>query len=210
MINFETFTISGRIIDTSRLSVDDIDMKDIAMHLASLNRYHGALTQDFSVAEHSRLVAAIVRRECERTDQDHMKTRRLVLAALLHDAHEYITGDVIRPYKRAIDEHSSDLERRIDRVIGARFHCDPELFHHPAVKRADSLAWQAETLRFVHRDAWPAFESWGFDEKLALQRIQEGVTPDPKEFKHRSRLDRAYFWITCVKMVLPRTVTGVT
>ena len=72
-----------------------IDIGNIAHQLALINRFHGATTRPYSVAEHSLLVAEIARRAGA--------TPVVQLAALLHDAHECFTQDLASPAKQAVD-----------------------------------------------------------------------------------------------------------
>ena len=72
-----------------------VRIEDIAHQLAQLNRFCGAAKRPYSVAEHSLLVSEIAQRQgC---------SLRVQLAALMHDAHEFVTQDVSTPAKRAID-----------------------------------------------------------------------------------------------------------
>ena len=78
------------------------DLKDIAHHLAQINRYTGAASRPYSVAEHSLLV--------ERIGEQRGNSPAVRLALLMHDAHEAYTNDMASPAKQAIGVHWSGFE----------------------------------------------------------------------------------------------------
>src|SRR6188508_677754 len=84
---------SGRRLDLLDPSPLDVEIEDIAHGLARVARWNGQTTGThiFSVAQHTLLVEAIARRSVGQLD------RRLGLAILLHDAPEYVIGDMISP-----------------------------------------------------------------------------------------------------------------
>ena len=130
--------LSGRRLDLLDPSPLDIEIEDIALGLARVARWNGQTTGDhaFSVAEHSLLVEEIVRRLKPRAAPAER------LAALLHDAPEYVIGDMISPFKAAIGLDYHEFEVRLRRAVHLRFGLPAEL---PApverlVKRADRLA----------------------------------------------------------------------
>ena len=85
--------LSGRILDLLDPTPMDIEIEDIAHGLAFVARWNGQTRGDFaySVAEHSLLVEEIF----FRLNPDGLVKWRL--AALLHDAPEYVIGDMISP-----------------------------------------------------------------------------------------------------------------
>src|ERR1700745_4179832 len=90
--------LSGRRLDLLDPSPLDIEISDIAHGLARVARWNGQTTGDypFSVAQHSLVVEAIPH---GREPQAGPATR---LLALLHDAAEYVIGDMISPFKAVI------------------------------------------------------------------------------------------------------------
>ena len=132
--------LSGRRLDLLDPSPLDIEIEDIALGLARVARWNGQTTGDhaFSVAEHSLLVEEITRRLKPKASPAER------LAALLHDAPEYVIGDMISPFKAAIGLDYHAFEDRLRRAVHIRFGLAPEL---PAateklIKRADRLsAW---------------------------------------------------------------------
>lgn len=112
--------------------IDNVTADVLATHLSRICRYGGAVW--LSVAEHSVLVARIVEDwlDDERTAEcrvDPDRRHNLLLAALLHDAHEALSGwgDVQAPVKRALDcgPILAQYERDIDRSIALRFELAP-------------------------------------------------------------------------------------
>src|SRR5215216_1335287 len=90
--------LSGRRLDLLDPSPLDIEIEDIAHGLARVARWNGQTSgaHIFSVAQHTLLVEAVLRQQMPRVD---IKFR---LAALLHDAPEYVIGDMISPFKAVI------------------------------------------------------------------------------------------------------------
>jgi 5'-deoxynucleotidase YfbR-like HD superfamily hydrolase len=107
--------LSGRRLDLLDPSPLDIEIEDIAHGLARVARWNGQTMGDhiFSVAQHTLLVGEIVRRQNGATD------RRLGLAVLLHDAPEYVIGDMISPFNVVIGGSYNAVEQRILTAIHA-------------------------------------------------------------------------------------------
>ena len=109
--------LSGRRLDLLDPSPLDIEIEDIAHGLARVARWNGQTNGEhaFSVAQHSLLVEAL----CVhfRPDLD----RRWRLAALLHDAPEYVVGDMISPFKAALGLDYKAFENRLLEAIHIRF-----------------------------------------------------------------------------------------
>jgi 5'-deoxynucleotidase YfbR-like HD superfamily hydrolase len=127
--------LSGRRLDLLDPSPLDIEIGDIAHGLARVARWNGQTTGDhgFSVAQHSLVVEEIV---------GHIEPRleaRWRLAALLHDAPEYVIGDMISPFKAALGIDYRLFEEKLEAAIHIRFGLPPKT---PAdikalIKRAD-------------------------------------------------------------------------
>lgn len=132
--------LSGRRLDLLEPSPFDIEIEDIAHGLARVARWNGQTVGEhaFSVAQHSVVVEDIAA---------HMKPGlepRWRLAALLHDASEYVIGDMISPFKAALGVSYKDFEERLETAIHLRFGLPPKT---PApikklIKQADrACAW---------------------------------------------------------------------
>jgi len=130
--------LSGRRLDLLDPSPLDIEIDDIAHGLARVARWNGQTlgAQPFSVAQHSILVVSIV-------EMAHPKIgAEARLAALLHDAPEYVIGDMISPFKAVIGDDYLDVERRLMAAIHRRFGL---IYPMPgatlaAIKAADRVA----------------------------------------------------------------------
>src|SRR5437588_7149477 len=101
--------LSGRRLDLLDPSALDIEIGDIAHGLARVARWNGQTrgAHIFSVAQHTLLVEAIARRQAPNLD------RRVRLAVLLHDAPEYVVGDMISPFKAVIGDAYMAVEQRL-------------------------------------------------------------------------------------------------
>ena len=114
--------LSGRRLDLLDPSPFDIEIEDIAQGLARVARWNGQTVGEhpFSVAQHSLIVeeiAAHVRPGLE---------PRWRLAALLHDASEYVIGDMISPFKGALGLDYKTFEARLESAIHIRFGLPPK------------------------------------------------------------------------------------
>jgi 5'-deoxynucleotidase YfbR-like HD superfamily hydrolase len=130
--------LSGRRLDLIDPSPLDIEIADIAHGLARVARWNGQThgPEIFSVAQHSLLVEAIFSAAAPDAP------RSLGLAALLHDAPEYVIGDMISPFKAAIGGNYRLVEQRLLAAIFLRFglpaRMAPDLAK--AIKAADREA----------------------------------------------------------------------
>ena len=138
--------LSGRRLDLLDPSALDVEIEDIAHGLARVARWNGQTSGPhiFSVAQHTLLVEAIARR---RTSLD----QRARLAVLLHDAPEYVIGDMITPFKAVIGDAYKTIERRLLAAIHLRFGLPAVL---PAeltklIKSADRSAAYLEATRLA-------------------------------------------------------------
>ena len=117
--------------------LNEFPAEQIARQLGKLCRYAGATPDHWSVARHSLLVAALAP-----DDPEHR------LAALLHDAHEALTGDILRPMTRMLDclvrHEIASIQRRIDQQLYALIGFDPCPAVLKAVADADDTACKLE------------------------------------------------------------------
>src|SRR5712692_8975178 len=109
--------LSGRRLDLLDPSPLDVEIANIAHGLARVARWNGQTSgaHIFSVAPQSLMVKAITRIRSPRLD------RRARLAVLLHDAPEYVVGDMISPFKAVIGDSYKAVERRLLAAIHLRF-----------------------------------------------------------------------------------------
>ncbi len=130
--------LSGRRLDLLDPSPLDVEIGDIAHGLARVARWNGQTkgAHAFSVAQHCVLVEAIA--GCLKPQLG----QKFRLAALLHDAPEYVVGDLISPFKAAMGMHYKSFEERIQRAIHIRFGLPPVLPMSAAqlIKKADKIS----------------------------------------------------------------------
>lgn len=130
--------LSGRHLDILNPSPMDIEIEDIAYGLARVSRWNGQTTGKhlFSVAQHSVLVERLLRHNAPKLEQ------KWQLAALLHDAPEYVIGDIITPFKYALGGIYREIEDRLEKAVHIRFGLPAILPEHVerSIKRADRMA----------------------------------------------------------------------
>ena len=139
--------LSGRRLDLLDPSPLDVEIEDIAHGLARVARWNGQTTGNaiFSVAQHSVLVSDIFALQVPSAD---LATRLMVL---LHDAPEYVIGDMISPFKAVIGESYKGVEARLLSAIHLRFGLPPvtPAAVKTATKRADKVAAFFEATRLA-------------------------------------------------------------
>lgn len=136
--------LSGRRLDLLDPTPMDIEIEDIAHGLAFVARWNGQTHGDYpySVAEHSLLVEALYTRLYPKAPV------KWQLAALLHDAPEYVIGDMISPVKASVGEGYGELDERLTTAIHVRFGLPAKtpVSIKKAIKRADKIsAWLEAT-----------------------------------------------------------------
>ena len=160
--------LSGRRLDLLDPTPMDIEIEDIAHGLAFVARWNGQTSGDFpySVAEHSMLVEKLYAR------MQPNAPAKWRLAALLHDAPEYVIGDMISPVKAAIGPGYGELDNRLTAAIHLRFGLPAVLPKtvKTAIKRADKIsAW----LEAVHIAGFSEKEATGFFGKPPAEVIED-------------------------------------
>jgi len=139
--------LSGRRLDLLDPSPLDVELADIAHGLARVARWNGQTegAHIFSVAQHTLLVEAMLRARAPRLE------RRWRLAALLHDAPEYVIGDMISPFKAVIGDSYKAVEKRLLAAIHLRFglpaELPPVITEH--IKESDRAAAYLEATRLA-------------------------------------------------------------
>lgn len=130
--------LSGRRLDLLDPSPLDIEISDIAHGLARVARWNGQTAGDhaFSVAQHSMLVEQIF------SAANPQAQTAAKLAALLHDAPEYVIGDMISPFKAVVGGGYKLVELRLQEAVHRRFGLPPILPAkvRDAIKKADQVA----------------------------------------------------------------------
>lgn len=136
--------LSGRRLDLLDPTPMDIEIEDIAHGLAFVARWNGQTMGEFaySVAEHSVLVERLY------SAANPKAPVKWQLAALLHDAPEYVIGDMISPVKNAVGPGYAELDDRLTAAIHLRFGLPAAIpvAVKKQIKKADKLsAWLEAT-----------------------------------------------------------------
>jgi hypothetical protein len=176
--------LSGRRLDLLDPSPLDIEIEDIAHGLARVARWNGQTKGDyaFSVAQHCLLVERLVRELRPKCGAP------LRLTALLHDAAEYVIGDLISPFKTAIGLDYKEFENRLSRAIHVRFGLPPDA---PAgdsvvIKSADHISAYFEATQLAGFTPQEAESFFGAPKGVAPPRL----IPVPAPEAEAAYLDR--------------------
>ena len=169
--------LSGRRLDLLDPSALDIEIEDIAHGLARVARWNGQTrgAHIFSVAQHTLLVEAIARRQAPNLD------RRVRLAVLLHDAPEYVVGDMISPFKAVIGDAYKAVEQRLLSAIHVRFGLPARLPDEIVrrIKTADRAAAYLEATKLAGFDAPEARRFFGRPPAFAAALDPDYLEPWP-------------------------------
>jgi 5'-deoxynucleotidase YfbR-like HD superfamily hydrolase len=167
--------LSGRRLDLLDPSPLDIEIADIAHGLARVARWNGQTNgaHIFSVAQHTLLVEAVMREHSPRMDH------RIRLAALLHDAPEYVIGDMISPFKAVLGSEYKSVEKRLLAAIHIRFGLPPVLGAEieRKIKDADKGAAYLEATELAGFAQPEAKRLFGNDPGLPSETRREYLTP---------------------------------
>jgi 5'-deoxynucleotidase YfbR-like HD superfamily hydrolase len=167
--------LSGRRLDLLDPSPLDIEIADIAHGLARVARWNGQTSgaHIFSVAQHTLLVEAVMREQSPRVDAS------LRLAALLHDAPEYVIGDMISPFKAVLGEDYKAVEKRLLAAIHIRFGL-PAVLAPDIVRQIKDADRGAAYLEATHLAGFAEAEAkrlFGRDPALPPATLQDYLTP---------------------------------
>ncbi len=179
--------LSGRRLDLLDPSPLDVEIADIAHGLARVARWNGQTegAHIFSVAQHCLLVETIAR---QRARLDRLSR----LGILLHDAPEYVIGDMISPFKAVIGDAYKAVEARLLTAIHLRFGLPAAL---PAelvavIKAADRSAAYLEATRLAGFSASEARRFFGSPPKFSVAIERDYLAPWPAEVAERRYLER--------------------
>jgi 5'-deoxynucleotidase YfbR-like HD superfamily hydrolase len=179
--------LSGRRLDLLDPSPLDVEMEDVAHGLARVARWNGQTSgaHIFSVAQHCLLVEVIAR---QRTRLD----RQGRLAVLLHDAPEYVIGDMISPFKAVIGDNYKTVEARLLTAIHIRFGLPPTLSAEltTLIKAADHCAAYLEATRLAGFTAAEAGRFFGRPPTISAALQRDYLTPWPAETAEARYLER--------------------
>ena len=166
--------LSGRRLDLLDPSPLDVEIEDIAHGLARVARWNGQTegAHIYSVAQHCLLVETIARQRA-RLDRRHR------LAILLHDAPEYVIGDMISPFKAVIGDSYKAVESRLLAAIHLRFGLPATLAPELArlTKMADREAAYLESTRLAGFTAAEARRFFGTPPEVSAALERDYLTP---------------------------------
>ena len=167
--------LSGRRLDLLDPTPVDIEIEDIAHGLAFVARWNGQTRGDwpYSVAEHSLLVEEIFSRANPKV------AAKWQLAALLHDAPEYVIGDMISPVKAAVGPGYGALDERLTAAVYLRFGL-PATLPAPikkAIKAADRVSAWLEALQIAGFSEPEADKLFGRPESALLRGLEIRLRP---------------------------------
>lgn len=173
--------LSGRRLDLLDPTPVDIEIEDIAHGLAFVARWNGQTRGDFaySVAEHSLLVEAIFSRLHPNSDT------QAKLTALLHDAPEYVIGDMISPVKAAVGPDYAELDDRLTAAIHIRFGLPavtPKRLK-AQIKKADKISAWMEATQIAGFEESEANKFFGRPDFAIIEGLDITLRP-PAEVRH--------------------------
>ena len=184
--------LSGRRLDLLDPSPLDVEIEDVALGLSRVARWNGQTVgaHGFSVAQHSLLVAELVART------EPAAGRPLLLAALLHDASEFVTADLITPFKAVIGDDYRRVEKRVQQAVHRRFGLPADLPAEWAriVKRADKDAAFLEAVQLAGFTVAEARRALGYRRRPP----ERPLTPAPPEAARTAFLERFHHWAPSV------------
>lgn len=159
---FRTFT--GKVFNALNPSLEMIDIRDIAKGLAYKPHFSGFSPKFFSIAEHSLAVEGMV----ALIDKDNYPAR---LAALLHDASEAYTGDMIKPIKNLLPAFVM-IEKKIQSAIYSKYGIKYK-GHELDIKLSDNRIQEIEAMSFYRKaTGLTPFEN------IVVNRYIRYLTPD--------------------------------
>jgi 5'-nucleotidase len=176
--------LSGRRLDILDPSPVDVELSDIAHGLARVARWNGQTKGDypFSVAQHSVLVLVIF------AAQNSAANAEARLYALLHDAPEYVMGDIISPFKAAMGGNYKDVETRLLGAVYLHFGlaAAPSAAVQRQIKKADKEAAFHEAVHLAGFAIDEARKFFGEPSLAAfeLDRFSELIRPWPTREAH--------------------------
>ena len=180
--------LSGRRLDLLDPSPLDVEVEDIAHGLARVARWNGQ-TQGahiYSVAQHSLLVEALARAKVPRLDRNGR------LAVILHDAPEYVVGDMISPFKAVIGDRYKAVEKRLLAAVHLRFGLPAKLPEslQSLIKASDRSAAYLEATRLAGFADEEARKFFGPPPKFSSALERDYLSPWPAGIAQARYLER--------------------
>ncbi|MEM7067801.1 MAG: HD family hydrolase [Pseudomonadota bacterium] len=170
--------LSGRRLDLLEPSPLDVEIEDIAHGLARVARWNGQTKGEhaFSVAQHSVLVWQVF---CQSNPKATIEDE---LSTLLHDAPEYVIGDMISPFKAVLGGEYKSVEARLQEAIHLRYALPPAISAtlKKAIKKADSVAAYFEATELAGFSASEARKFFGTPRNFSKDTFDMAPLPAKK------------------------------
>ncbi|MEL7131387.1 MAG: HD family hydrolase [Pseudomonadota bacterium] len=167
--------LSGRRLDLLDPTPMDIEIEDIAHGLAFVARWNGQTAGDYaySVAEHSLLVETLFGRIAPKAPA------KWKLAALLHDAPEYVIGDMISPVKAAVGPDYKVLDERLEAAVHIRFGLPAKVPQQikRQIKKADKISAWMEATQIAGFTEAEASKFFGTPDQALIDALQIVLRP---------------------------------
>lgn len=166
--------LSGRRLDLLNPSPLDVELSDIAHGLARVARWNGQTSGDhaFSVAQHSLIVETIFRQQNRCGPEE-------CLLALLHDAPEYVIGDMISPFKAVVGGGYKTVEKRLEAAVQLRFGLPAETPRSlkDKIKKADRIAAFFEATELAGFSRTEAAKFFGEPRGITVEMLMIAPVP---------------------------------
>lgn len=170
--------LSGRRLDLLDPTPMDIEIEDIAHGLSFVARWNGQTKGDhaYSVAEHSLLVTELFARMSPNSPVMWQ------LAALLHDAPEYVIGDMISPVKSAVGPGYEELDERLAAAIHRKFGLPAKIptSIKKQIKKADKISAWLEATQIAGFSNTEADKLFGAVPENIAQGLEIRLRPAPE------------------------------
>ncbi len=180
--------LSGRRLDLLDPSPLDVEIEDIAHGLARVARWNGQTSgiHGYSVAQHSLAVEAILRRI------EPGYGRIELLTALLHDAPEYVIGDMISPFKSVLGPGYKSVDERLTIAVHRRFSlpATTSAALKKKIKQADMISAYHEAVRLAGFTVDEAGKLFGQPGNLDEAFVERWFEPWPTQMAQQLFLDR--------------------
>ncbi|MEE9366023.1 MAG: hypothetical protein V3W44_04975 [Dehalococcoidales bacterium] len=180
-------TASGKKVIFLDPDPDAIKLDDIAKQLSMICRFTGAPSQFYSVAQHSVFVGAVVKKTLDDEGVDWgVEYWDQILAALLHDAEEYILNDLSSPLKGVIKGDYEVIAENLRNVILDKFEIDRGYLNQ-IVKDADNIAVLVERYYLMpYHPEWPKIEPCDME-----YPCPEAITSERAEYQYTETVRQA-------------------
>lgn len=170
--------LSGRRLNLLNPSPLDIEIEDIALGLSRNVRWNGQTIGDYgwNIAQHSDLVVTVLRTLKPKASAE------LLMYAKLHDASEYVTHDLITPFKNVVGDVYKEVESRLQSAVYLAFELQPVIpeAHKKLIKKADLISAATEAQQLAGFSASEVKSVLGIKEK-AVDIALEPLPPKKAE-----------------------------